>query len=329
MHKLPELLADIIADGGRRFLLPEEREKTVEGMPTKRAAQRTAFVSIMYGCNNFCSYCIVPYTRGRERSRESKYIIEECRELISGGAREIMLLGQNVNSYSSDLDFPTLLEKIAGLEGDFTLRFMTSHPKDVSDRLISVMSEHSDKIAPIFHLPLQSGSDRILRDMNRCYDRERFIATARKIKQNVSGVSLTTDVIVGYPGESEEDFLDTLSVLCEVRFDSVYAFLYSARAGTPAAKRTDALPDGVKRERLSRLLQLQDKIALEINSELVGKAVTVYPEEQNADFGGRYRGRTRSGKLVHFSSECAPRCDKIKVKITSAEPYFLIGEAEK
>ena len=329
MHKLPEVLSAVIADGARRFLLPNEREKTVEGMPTVRAAQRTAYVSIMYGCNNFCSYCIVPYTRGRERSRESRYIIEECRELILGGAREIMLLGQNVNSYSSDVDFPDLLLKIAELDGDFSIRFMTSHPKDVSDRLISVMSGHGDKIAPIFHLPLQSGSDRILRDMNRRYDRAGFIATAKKIKENIRGVTLTTDVIVGYPGESEEDFLDTLEVLSEVRFDAVYAFLYSARVGTPAASRPDGVAEDVKRERLSRLLQLQDKISQEINRELVGKTLTVSKESCEVDFAGRYRGRTRGAKLVHFSSEALPHSENIKVKITSAEPYFLIGEAVK
>ncbi len=329
MHKLPELLCDVIKDGKRRFIIPDEREKIVEGIPVLRQSKSTAYVSIMYGCNNFCSYCIVPYTRGRERSRESAHILEECKRLILGGAREIMLLGQNVNSYRADMDFPDLLEKIVEIPGDFKIRFMTSHPKDVSDRLIRVMSRNTEKISPIFHLPLQSGSDRILSDMNRKYDRQKFIGVAEKIKAEIPGVSLTTDVIVGYPGESEEDFLETLDVLSRVRFDAVYAFLYSPRSGTRAAERTDTVPDELKRERITRLLSMQDEISLEINRALLGKTVSIFGLTAEAGTCRRYSGRTNTGKLVHFCAEKPPTVDCVKVKITSAEPYFLIGEAQK
>ena len=283
----------------------------------------------MYGCNNFCSYCIVPYTRGRERSRDSAEIIAECKSLALGGAKQIMLLGQNVNSYLADMDFPTLLEKIAKIPGDFVIRFMTSHPKDVSDRLIEVMSENPEKIAPIFHLPLQSGSDRILSDMNRKYDRRRFIETAEKIKEKIPGVALTTDVIVGYPSESEEDFSDTLDVLSRVRFDAVYAFLYSPRSGTRAAERQDTVPEDIKRERIGRLLSMQDGISEQINQRLVGTTVPVFIETGNASRCERYSGRTKNGKLVHFCADEVPRGDFVDVRITSAEPYSLFGEAVK
>ena len=329
MHRLPELLLSIIKDGKRRFIIPEEREKIVEGIPTKRTQNACAYVSIMYGCNNFCSYCIVPYTRGRERSRDSAEIIAECKSLALGGAKQIMLLGQNVNSYLADIDFPTLLEKIAKIPGDFVIRFMTSHPKDVSDRLIEVMSENPEKIAPIFHLPLQSGSDRILSDMNRKYDRRRFIETAEKIKEKIPGVALTTDVIVGYPSESEEDFSDTLDVLSRVRFDAVYAFLYSPRSGTRAAERQDTVPEDIKRERIGRLLSMQDGISEQINQRLVGTTVPVFIETGNATRCERYSGRTKNGKLVHFCADEVPRGDFVDVRITSAEPYSLFGEAVK
>lgn len=327
MHRLPEILFGIIKDGKRRFIIPDECEKIVEGIPEYRKSKASAYVSIMYGCNNFCSYCIVPYTRGRERSRRSECIIEECKRLIGGGAKQIMLLGQNVNSYLADMDFPTLLLAIAKIPGNFTIRFMTSHPKDVSDRLIEVMSENPEKIAPIFHLPLQSGSDRILLDMNRKYDRRKFIETAEKIKKKIPGVTLTTDVIVGYPSESEEDFSDTLDVLSRVRFDAVYAFLYSPRSGTRAAQRRDTVPEDIKRERIGRLLSMQDEISLQINRALLGQCVTLFAESFELGIGGRYSGRTAGGKLVHFSSDTPPSGNFIRVKIISAEPYSLIGEA--
>ena len=327
MHKLPELLYTVITTGKRRFLQPNERECIVEKIPTERTFGRTKYVSVMYGCDNFCSYCIVPYTRGRERSRESLDIINECRELIESGASEIMLLGQNVNSYRADIDFPKLLEKIASLSGDFTLRFMTSHPKDVSPRLCEVMAKYKDKIAPAFHLPLQSGSDRILKDMNRKYTKEAFIATADMIRSYVPTVFLTTDVIVGYPGESEEDFEDTLDVLSRVRFDAVYAFIYSARVGTRAALRTDTVEDAVKKERIARLLSLQDEILIKKNAELIGKTLTVCCEKWESD--SRSSGRTKAGRLVHFDSPRDVSGEYVNVKITSVGAYDLIGTAEE
>ena len=322
MHKLPEVLYGIISGGGRKFVEPDPRENIVEGIPVKRVSDKTAYVSIMYGCNNFCSYCIVPYTRGRERSRCSADIIAECRELISSGVCEITLLGQNVNSYSADISFPELLSAIVRLEGKFILRFMTSHPKDVSAELVRVMGKYPEKIAPAFHLPLQSGSDRVLLDMNRRYTKQSFIDTADMIKAGVTDVYLTTDVIVGYPGESEEDFIETLDVLSRVRFDAVYAFLYSPREGTVAARRADTVEHSVKKRRLSQLLQLQDEILISKNRELIGRVFTVLCESCE---GETSRGRACSGRPVYFDRKNAAPGKYVKVKITSVGAYGLVG----
>ena len=312
-------ILSLLSEKGNHVSAPCE---TFEELLPVKSLRTRDYVKVQDGCNNFCSYCIVPYTRGRERSRCSADIIAECRELISSGVCEITLLGQNVNSYSADISFPELLSAIARLEGKFILRFMTSHPKDVSAELVRVMGKYPEKIAPAFHLPLQSGSDRVLLDMNRRYTKQSFIDTADMIKAGVTDVYLTTDVIVGYPGESEEDFIETLDVLSRVRFDAVYAFLYSPREGTVAARRADTVEHSVKKRRLSQLLQLQDEILISKNRELIGRVFTVLCESCE---GETSRGRACSGRPVHFDRKNAAPGKYVKVKITSVGAYGLVG----
>lgn len=265
LHMLPSVLYSILLSGERVFKHQKDDLKIAEGLPIKRKCREKAYVSIMYGCNNFCSYCIVPYVRGRERSRASSDIILECKKAIDEGAKEIMLLGQNVNSYSSDMDFPSLLEAVATLEGDFKVSFMTSHPKDVSDELIRIMAQNEEKITRTFHLPLQSGSDSILKKMNRTYNQEQFLIIVDKLRRAMPNIFISTDVIVGFPGETEEDFLETIRVLNIVKFDMVYSFKYSRRKGTPADNYSEQVDDTVKKERLNRLLVIQDEILKEKN----------------------------------------------------------------
>lgn len=265
IHSLPYMVYSSLYEGKRRFVIGEDDGSVIEGLPIRREQKRTALVSIMYGCNNFCTYCIVPYVRGRERSRSSDEIIAECKDLIENGTKEIMLLGQNVNSYKSDVDFAGLMEKIACLGGDFKLTFMTSHPKDVSDNLINVMAKYSEKILRSFHLPLQSGSDRILKKMNRTYNREGFLKTVERLRSAMPDIFISTDVIVGFPSETEEDFEDTIDMLGKVRFDMVYSFKYSRRKGTPADRFDQQLDEQTKKDRLQRLLDFQDVILREKN----------------------------------------------------------------
>ena len=330
LHRFPEMTYKALIDKKRSFILGANEFDIVEGVTPHRASDYRAWVSVMYGCNNFCSYCIVPYVRGRERSRESRAVIEECRELINGGYREITLLGQNVNSYSADMDFATLMETIANIPGDFVLRFMTSHPKDVSDKLIEVMGKYPEKIAPHFHLPLQSGSDGILKAMNRTYDTARFLSIVEKLRAAVPGIALTTDVIVGFPGESEEDFRGTLSLLESVKFDMVYSFIYSPREGTVAAKKTNQVDEAVKGERMRRLLKLQDEISLSKNLEYVDRVERVLvdlPSKRGEE--NLYSGRTLTNKRVHFTADDAKVGEFLNVKINRAGPFDLFGEVRK
>ncbi len=327
LYKLPEAVLFKLLDGKRTFVLNEDRGEIAEGLPCKRSSGHRAWVSIMYGCNNFCSYCIVPYTRGRERSRDSADILDECKNLVADGCREITLLGQNVNSYKSDIDFPSLIEAIANIDGDFLVRFMTSHPKDVSDRLIEVMREYRGKIAPYFHLPLQSGSNRILKLMHRTYTRERFLTIAEKLRAAVPGICLSTDVIVGFPGESDEDFEDTMDVLSRVRFDSVYAFRFSPRAGTPAASMTEIVSPSLVDERMARLLAFQDTVSEECNKPYVGtvQRVLVDSLSKKAELG-TYSARTDTNKLVHFTSSEARVGEFASVLIEKAGAFELLGK---
>lgn len=324
---IPKLVYKAYMEKKRSFIFGTERPDIVEEIPVNRISSHKAWVSIMYGCNNFCTYCIVPYVRGRERSRDSADIINECKELIASGVKEITLLGQNVNSYKSDLTFPELLQEISSIPGKFIIRFMTSHPKDTSDELIKVMSENTDKIAPFFHLPLQSGSNSVLKNMNRTYTKEKYLSIAKKLKAQIPSIALSTDVIVGFPGESESDFLDTMSVIEELHFDNVYAFIYSEREGTKAANMDNKVDNITKHKRLTELLKVQDVIALEKNFPYENTICEVLVDSCD-ERDGRvvYNGRTNTGKLVHFSSDIECIGEFVNVRINRANAFDLIGE---
>ena len=327
IHKIPELVYTFLTDGKRSFIYGMDKGDAVEGLGNSRKSDFSAWVSIMYGCNNFCSYCIVPYVRGRERSRNSTDVINECKELVLNGYKEITLLGQNVNSYKSDIDFATLLERVASIEGDFIIRFMTSHPKDVPDRLIEVMAKHRDKIAPVFHLPIQSGSDCVLKRMNRTYTSEKYLNTVSKIREAIPDISLTSDIIVGFPGESDEDFEQTLNILNTVRFDMVYSFIYSKRVGTKAASFEDQVPEEIKGIRMRRLLEMQDEISHEKNLPYIGRCERVLVDSKSKRGEDNiYTGRTFSNKLVHFKSDTNSIGKFVNIKITSAGAFDLFGE---
>ena len=326
LFRLPELVERAIAEHRRTFLLGEDDGTVCEGLPTVRSSRHRAWVSIMYGCNNFCSYCIVPYVRGRERSRESREILAECAALVADGVKEITLLGQNVNSYRADITFPELLRRVADIPGDFLVRFMTSHPKDVSDDLIRVMSEKREKVAPAFHLPLQSGSDRILRAMNRTYTSAHYLGIVDKLRAAIPDITLTSDIIVAFPGEEETDFLDTLRVMERVRYDAVYSFIFSPREGTRAALMENPTTKEEKNDRMARLLALQREISLEKNLAEVGRTVRVLCDGEARE--GGYLGRTPGGKLVRFTADADPTGAFVKVKLERATPFDLFGTAE-
>lgn len=303
IHRFPQLLVEKL-EKGKRIYCPEETEYLVaEGLPICRASDYRAWVSVMYGCNNFCSYCIVPYVRGRERSREMKEIVKEVRRLVvEQKYRDITLLGQNVNSYGKDsgypYDFADLLSELDKIEGDYQLRFMTSHPKDADRKLIDVMAS-SKHIARHFHLPMQSGSDKILKAMNRHYDTARYLDIVRYMREKMPDITITSDIIVGFPGETEEDFEGTLHMLREVRFDMLYSFIYSPRKGTPAAE-MEQLPKEVKSARFERLLALQNEIAKEKNQPLVGVPMRVLCDGVSKTNAALYSGRTEGNKIAFF-----------------------------
>lgn len=327
IHRFPELVFRAMKDNKRSFIFGCDEGDVVEGIGSVRTSAHRAWVSVMYGCNNFCSYCIVPYVRGRERSRRSEDVIAECRELIGKGYKEITLLGQNVNSYKSDKSFAELLSEIAEIPGDFILRFMTSHPKDVSDELIEAIGKHVGKIAPNFHLPLQSGSDKILKEMNRTYDSEKYFSTVAKLRARVPGIALSSDIIIGFPGESDEDFEDTMKMLEKVRFDMVFSFIYSPREGTKAAKMENRVPAEITKKRMARLLDVQCNISHEINDTYVGTEQRVLVDSYEDKDGERvYNARTATNKLVHFVGGNARIGEFIKVKINRAGAFDLFGE---
>ena len=332
LHRLPEILCDVLINKRRRFYVDDKDYPTVEGVPVSRQNDIKAYVSIMYGCDNFCTYCIVPYVRGRERSRKKECIIEEVKELVHNGYKEITLLGQNVNSYGKGLDektdFASLVEEICKIDGDFTLRFMTSHPKDVSDDLIRVIAENP-KVERHFHLPVQSGSTKLLKSMNRKYTREGYLETVRKLRESIPDIVLTTDIIVGFPGETAEDFEETLSLVKEVRYDGVFSFIYSKRPGTPACTYEDFATDAEKTERMSRLLSLHRENITEINSSYVGKTVRVLCEEHMAK-DGTCGGKTSSFKLVRFECGDDSMYGKyVNVKIEKFSESMLYGKIVK
>ena len=333
LHRLPQLIFDKMKKG-KRLYCPEEKEYLVaEGLPIYRESSYRAWVSIMYGCNNFCTYCIVPYVRGRERSRRPEDIIAEVKDLVAKGYKDITLLGQNVNSYGKDArsddgeayDFADLLADIDKIEGDYYIRFMTSHPKDASRKLIDVIAS-SKHIAHQFHLPMQSGSDRILKEMNRHYDRAKYLATVDYMREKIPDITISSDIIVGFPGESEEDFCGTLEMLRQVRFDMTYSFIYSPRKDTPAAAMDCQIPDDVKGERFNRLLELQNAIALEKNKPLEGKIIKVLCDGPSKNDESVYSGRSEGNKIVLFDGEESDIGKFVELKIVRAETFALYGE---
>ncbi len=332
LYRFPELLWQKLNGGKRQFCRDETQYLVAEGLPVRRESAYKAWVSIMYGCNNFCSYCIVPYVRGRERSRRHEEVVREVRELVEAGYREITLLGQNVNSYGKDLgdgyDFADLLRELDGIEGDFWLRFMTSHPKDATRKLIDVMAA-SRHIAHQFHLPMQSGSDRILKEMNRRYDFEKYIGIVDYIREKMPDAAITSDIIVGFPGETEEDFSATLSALQRAKFDMIFSFLYSPRKGTPAAAMENQIPAEIKSERFDRLLACQNDISLASNQPFAGKSVKVLCEGVSKNNPSVYSGRTEGGKIVFFESVPGTEGTFIEVAVERAEAFALYGTAAK
>ncbi len=328
IYRFPEFVSRAKSTDSRFFIADSSVGVIAEGLPVRRSNPFKAWLSIMYGCNNFCTYCVVPYVRGRERSRSREDILKEARELIESGYKEITLLGQNVNSYGKDLgydyDFSDLLNDICKIQGDFIIRFMTSHPKDASHKLIDTIADNP-KIARQFHLPLQSGSTKILTDMNRKYTKESYLSLIDYMKQRIPDIALTTDIIVGFPGETEEDFAETLDVLRKVRFDNIYSFIYSPRKGTPAAELECKVPPEVQSERFERLLKLQHSISNEINNTIVGMTKKILVEGISKNNPEMYTGRCESGRLVHFASDTDLTGKIINVHIDRAETFNVFG----
>lgn len=298
-----------------------------EGLPIERAEGVCASVSIMYGCNNFCTYCIVPYVRGRERSRAKEDILAEIGEAVKNGYKEIMLLGQNVNSYGkgTGVTFAALLDEAAEIEGVERIRFMTSHPKDISEELLKVMSRHKN-ICKQLHLPVQCGNNRVLKAMNRGYTREKYLALVEKAREYMPEITVSTDIIVGFPGETTEEFEDTLDLLEKVRYDTVFSFIYSKRRGTPAATMPDVISEEEKKNNFNRLLDVQNRICAEINGEYLGKVLPVLVEGESKTDPTALTGRTDGGKLVHFKGDTALTGKIVNIKITEPKTWSLMGE---
>jgi len=329
LWRFPELLYRKMTEKKRIFEISDTTGRIAEDIPVTRDDKIKAWVSIMYGCNNFCTYCIVPYVRGRERSRDPERILEDIRGLLADGYKEINLLGQNVNSYGKDADygvnFPALLRRIDALEGDFTVRFMTSHPKDATKELIDTIAQ-SKHIAHQLHLPVQSGSSRILKLMNRYYDRETYLALIRYAKETIPDLTLSSDIIVGFPGETDEDFEDTISLIKEVEYSAIFSFIYSKRNGTPAAEMDDPTPAEVKSKRFDRLLETQNEIARKLQKAYVGRTMRVLVDDVSHYDDYDLAGRTDGGRLVHFKGDTSLLGTYISVKITGYTTGSLFSE---
>ncbi|WP_139904596.1 tRNA (N6-isopentenyl adenosine(37)-C2)-methylthiotransferase MiaB [Clostridium thermarum] len=329
-YKFPEYLNRVRQEGKSVIEIFDKEEGIVEGIPVDRKSDIKAFVTIMYGCNNFCTYCVVPYVRGRERSRKPVEIIREIKSLVALGYKEITLLGQNVNSYGKgleeDVDFAKLLRMVNEIEGLERIRFMTSHPKDLSLDVIYAIRD-CEKICNQIHLPVQSGSSAILKKMNRSYDREQYLELVRTIKREIPDVALTTDIIVGFPGETEEDFEDTLNLVKEVEYDSAFTFIYSRRKYTPADKMEEQIDDKVKHDRFNRLIEVVNEISAKINKSYQDKVVKVLVEGKSKNDETKLMGRTTTGKLVNFVGPEDSIGNVIDVKITKALTFSLNGEA--
>ena len=326
LWEFPELLWRVLKTNKRVFAVEDEAGSICEGIPTLRTNKLKGWVSVMYGCNNFCSYCIVPYVRGRERSRMPEDILAECRELIAQGYKEITLLGQNVNSYGKDLslgiDFADLMAQVASLDGDFRLRFMTSHPKDASKKLFDTIAKYP-KICKQFHLPFQSGNDRVLKVMNRRYTSAQYLELVDYGRSLMPELVLTSDVIVGFPGETEEEFEDTLKLIEKVRYDALFTFIFSPRGGTPAASMDDPTPKSEKNRRFDRLVDLQNRISEEKHRAYIGTTQHVLVDGVD---GQMLTARTDGGRLVRFAGDEKLIGTFADVKITDCSTWSLIGE---
>ena len=332
IYRMPEHIWSR-SGGGKRIFDPDNAEyKVAEGLPVCRESNYRAWVSVMYGCNNFCSYCIVPYVRGRERSRKKEEVIAEFRSLVEAGYKDITLLGQNVNSYGKDsgfdYDFADLLAELDKIEGDYLIHFMTSHPKDATHKLIDVMAA-SKHVARHFHLPMQSGNDRVLKVMNRKYDFAKYISILDYIREKMPDATVSSDIIVGFPGETEEEFEDTLAALKRARFDMIYSFQYSPRKGTPAAEMECQIPKEVKGARFDRMLALQNEISFELNKALEGKTVRVLCDGPSKSNENVFSGRTEGGKIVFFDGEDNDIGKFLNVNIERADTFALSGKIIK
>ncbi len=329
IYKFAELLYTALQQNDMVIDIWKDTDKIVEDLPVERKYAFKSGVNIMFGCNNFCSYCIVPYVRGRERSRKPQDILREIEHLAADGVVEVMLLGQNVNSYGKNLDepmtFAQLLLEIEKIEGIKRIRFMTSHPKDLSDELIAVMGK-SHKICNHLHLPLQSGSSRILKEMNRRYDKEQYLALVAKIRAAVPDIALTTDIIVGFPGETEEDFLETMDVVEKVGYESAFTFIYSKRTGTPAAAKEAQIPEDVVKDRFDRLLKEVQRCAAARAEALTGRVDEVLVEEVNEQDDTLVSGRLGNNFIVHFPGSRDLIGKIVKVKLKECKGFYFYGE---
>lgn len=332
LHELPKLLDNLYMQKKKQIDVWPDGKEIVEGLPAQRLFEHKSFVNIMYGCNNFCSYCIVPYTRGRERSRRPEDIVAEVKRLVSDGVKEVTLLGQNVNSYkgsgeNGQADFADLIYMLAEIDGLERIRFMTSHPKDLSDKLIEAF-KNCDKLCKYVHLPVQAGSSKVLKEMNRKYTREHYLDLVKKLRAAVPDITISTDIIVGFPGETEEEFEETLSLVKEVEYDSAFTFLYSVREGTPAARREDQVPEDVKHARFNRLVDAINEISAKKNAAYVGKVEKVLVDGESRSKEGTYEGRTDGFKLVNFTGGADLAGKIVDVQITDSNTFSLTGKVE-
>ena len=332
LWRFPELLQQVMTKHKRVFATAKSNGTVVEGIPLRRDGSVKAWLSIMYGCNNFCTYCVVPYVRGRERSRLPEDVVAEARQLVAEGYKDITLLGQNVNSYGKDLDsktdFSDLLRMINDIPGDFILRFMTSHPKDATEKLFKTMAE-CEKCAHHIHLPVQSGNDHILKMMNRNYTREKYLSQVATARRYMPDIVITTDIIVGFPNETEEEFEDTISLCEEVRFDAMFTFIYSKRVGTPAASMPDPYTRADKQKHFDRLMDVSNRISGEKHKEYEGKTVRVLVDGETGREEYNLSSRTNGGRLVHLHGAKSLIGQFVNVKIVSSNTWALYGEIEK
>ena len=331
IHRFPELLEKVYSEKKKIAETFEDSDQIVEGLPAKRLYKHKSFVNIRYGCNNFCTYCIVPYTRGREKSRKPEDIVREITGLVADGVKEVTLLGQNVNSYrgavesGSECDFADLIYMINDIEGLERIRFMTSHPKDLSDKLIQAFVD-CDKLCNYIHLPVQAGSDRVLRRMNRKYTREKYLEVVERLRKAVPDIAISTDIIVGFPGETEEDFEETLSLVRSVKYDSAFTFLYSVRQGTPAAEYEDQIPEEVKHQRFDRLVDAVNADSAEKNAAYKGRIERVLVEGVSKKNENTLTGRTEGFKLVDFEGGRELIGQMVNVEITEGKTFSLTGK---